>query len=55
MSTRDVTTEQRDPLGVARMRRWLDTLPPPLAKLYAELKAMDPKGAKRPPPAGGAP
>lgn len=33
--------------GKARMKAWLDGLPPPLAKFYQGLKRMDPKGSKR--------
>jgi hypothetical protein len=33
--------------GVAKMRAWLDNLPPPLAKMYEDLKRLDPKGQPR--------
>ncbi|MGK3981364.1 hypothetical protein WMF38_57735 [Sorangium sp. So ce118] len=31
----------------ARIRAWLANLPPPLAKLYEDLKRLDPKGQPR--------
>lgn len=42
----DRTPEERA-AGRAKMRAWLDNLPPPLAKIYADLKRMDPKGFPR--------
>ena len=31
----------------ARMRAWLENLPPDLAEIYQELRRIDPKGQRR--------
>jgi hypothetical protein len=33
--------------GRAKIRAWLDNLPPPIAKVYQDLKRLDPKGQPR--------
>jgi hypothetical protein len=42
----DDRTPEEKAAGIAKMRAWLDNLPPSLAKLYADLKRMD-KGQPR--------
>lgn len=43
----DDRTPEEKAAGVARMRAWLDNLPPPLARIYADIKRMDPKWQPR--------
>lgn len=42
----DRTPEERE-AGIARMTAWLQTLPPDLAKMWNDLRRMDPKGFPR--------
>lgn len=43
----DDRTPEEKAASRARIRAWLDSLPPPIAKLYADLKRLDPKGQPR--------
>lgn len=43
----DDRTPEEKAASRARIRAWLDNLPPPIAKFYADLKRMDPKGQPR--------
>jgi hypothetical protein len=43
----DDRTPEEKAAGRAKIRAWLDNLPPPLAKMYQDLKRLDPKGQPR--------
>jgi hypothetical protein len=43
----DVRSAAEREAGIERMRRWLNNLPPDLAKFYEDLRRLDPKGKPR--------